>query len=42
VKNSTTTQRTAIKTVDGVSDDINYDLGIEIGEKLEEYAEVPV
>ena len=28
--------------VDGVSDDINYDLGTEIGEKLEEYAEVPV
>jgi len=28
--------------VDGVSGDINYDLGAEIGEKLEEYAEVPV
>jgi hypothetical protein len=30
------------KQVDGVSGDINYDLGAEIGEKLEEYAEEPV
>jgi len=30
------------KQVDGVSEDINYDLGTEIGEKLEEYAEKPV
>jgi hypothetical protein len=28
--------------VNGVSGDINYDLGAEIGEKLEEYAEEPV
>jgi hypothetical protein len=28
--------------VDGVSGDINYDLGDEIGEKLEENAEAPV
>ena len=30
------------KQVDGVSGDINYDLGAEIGDKLEEYAEEPV
>ena len=37
VKLSITTQRFALKNqVAGVSGDINYDLGTEIGEKLEE------
>jgi len=42
VKNSTTTQRTAINKVDGVSSYINYDFGAEIDEKSKEYSEEPV